>query len=720
MDACMKNRPTTGMNGTRVAESGTIAPWIWPVERLGDAISALTFHSGLSSLSVGNPTHTEPLKNETRLERWLDAAGRQLGVEVHAVAAQYWEVDGFMTSGNATLVRHTEGFLAIVGVRGNRLMLAGPNGRVGKVHKEQVRAACRAPWERTVRNTVGTMLERARIPVGRRDRATHQIVRSVSAGPAAMGGWILRLLPETSFWRQLRHAGLVRLALLLVGAHAMQFVLFLLSWWAIGLALLQGRASVGWLTAWAILLATVIPLRMLATWYQGRLGVEVGALLKRRLLFGAMRMDPDTIRHEGVGRLLGRSLEAEMVEIFGMNGGIASVLTIIEIAMAGVVLAVGAAGVWHAAALLVWLIVALWIGGRLASARAGWTERRIDLTEATVELMVGHRTRLVQCLPERWHRGEDDALWSYLAQSKRLDRWHSILLSCIPYGWLILGIAVLAPWFIAGTGTPLLAVSVGGVLLAWQSFEQLANGLHQLVAARIAWRRVAPLFDAAALPDTVTSPDYAAAAPPDDEQPLVEACALSFRYPERAASVLEDCDLVIHPGDRILLQGPSGGGKSTLAALLLGARSPNTGLLLAHGLDLASLGETGWRQRVTSAPQFHENHIFNEPFSFNLLMGHTWPASEANLDEARAICEELGLGPLLMRMPSEMLQMVGESGWQLSHGERSRVYIARALLQDCELVILDESFAALDPENLARAMNCARARAKALVVIAHP
>ena len=54
-------------------------------------------------------------------------------------------------------------------------------------------------------------------------------------------------------------------------------------------------------------------------------------------------------------------------------------------------------------------------------------------------------------------------------------------------------------------------------------------------------------------------------------------------------------------------------------------------------------------------------------------------------------------------MPAGMLQMVGETGWQLSHGERSRLYIARALLQDAELVVLDESFAALDPENLQRA-----------------
>ena len=63
--------------------------------------------------------------------------------------------------------------------------------------------------------------------------------------------------------------------------------------------------------------------------------------------------------------------------------------------------------------------------------------------------------------------------------------------------------------------------------------------------------------------------------------------------------------------------------------------------------------------------------------------------------------------------------MVGETGWQLSHGERSRLYIARTLLQDADLAILDESFAALDPENLQRAVECVVKRSNALLVIAH-
>lgn len=84
------------------------------------------------------------------------------------------------------------------------------------------------------------------------------------------------------------------------------------------------------------------------------------------------------------------------------------------------------------------------------------------------------------------------------------------------------------------------------------------------------------------------------------------------------------------------------------------------------------------------------------------------------------MCYTLGLGELLERMPGGLWQMIGENGWRLSHGERSRVYLARALLQPAALMVFDESIAALDPENLARAIECVVARAPSLIVIAHP
>ncbi len=170
----------------------------------------------------------------------------------------------------------------------------------------------------------------------------------------------------------------------------------------------------------------------------------------------------------------------------------------------------------------------------------------------------------------------------------------------------------------------------------------------------------------------------------------------------------------------MLLNGPSGAGKSTFASVLTALRAPESGLILLRGLDRQTLGTENWRRHVSAAPQFHENHVLTGTFAFNLLMGRRWPPRVEDFQRAETICHELGLDELLKRMPAGLLQMVGETGWQLSHGERSRLYIARALLHGAELVVLDESFAALDPENLRRALQCVLARARTLLVIAHP
>ncbi|MGI9073307.1 MAG: ATP-binding cassette domain-containing protein [Bryobacteraceae bacterium] len=201
---------------------------------------------------------------------------------------------------------------------------------------------------------------------------------------------------------------------------------------------------------------------------------------------------------------------------------------------------------------------------------------------------------------------------------------------------------------------------------------------------------------------------------------VIEADRLTYRYRKEGNPALQACSLVIRKGDRILVEGPSGGGKTTFASLLCGMRQADSGLLLTNGLDMHTLGTDRWRERIAAAPQFHDNHILTETLAFNLLMGRRWPPSAPDMLEAESLCRKLGLGDLLDTMPSGILQMVGEGGWQLSHGERSRVYIARALLGRADLVILDESFAALDPENLRLALECTLERAPTLMVIAHP
>lgn len=96
------------------------------------------------------------------------------------------------------------------------------------------------------------------------------------------------------------------------------------------------------------------------------------------------------------------------------------------------------------------------------------------------------------------------------------------------------------------------------------------------------------------------------------------------------------------------------------------------------------------------------------------------PPSPSDVEETERLSRQLDLGPLIDRMPGGLLQMVGETGWQLSHGEKSRLFLARALLQGADLVLLDETFSALDPETLSRTLPRVLDLAPTLVVIAHP
>jgi len=169
-----------------------------------------------------------------------------------------------------------------------------------------------------------------------------------------------------------------------------------------------------------------------------------------------------------------------------------------------------------------------------------------------------------------------------------------------------------------------------------------------------------------------------------------------------------------------VLEGDSGSGKSTLASIVAGLRQPDSGLVLAGGLDRPTLGESGWRRRVALVPQFHDNHMFYGSFAFNLMIARSWPATVPELEEALDICVDLGLQPLIERMPSQIHQFVGETGWQLSHGEKNRVYVARALLSRAPLIVLDESLGALDPDTMILVTECIEKRAIAALVIAHP
>ena len=248
------------------------------------------------------------------------------------------------------------------------------------------------------------------------------------------------------------------------------------------------------------------------------------------------------------------------------------------------------------------------------SYRQRWTEARFGLTHDLVERMVGHRTRLAQEPREHWHDGEDQALERYFALSRETDGI-ALVQTLASGGWLIVGLLGLTPAFVSGSGRPAaLAVSLGGILLASRTLGKLTLSLSYFMGAAIAWKQIALFFHAGAHPEVSGPPAVTRALGPrspeaENGQPVLDACDLIFRYHERGEPVLRGGNLRVCAGDRILLEGPSGGGKSTLASLLVGLRLPQSGLLLLQGLDWQTRGSEGWRRRVVGAPQFTEPRL---------------------------------------------------------------------------------------------------------------
>ncbi|MBZ5715740.1 ABC transporter ATP-binding protein [Nannocystis pusilla] len=705
----------------------TLIDLTWSLERAGEALTALAVQAGLQPAlrelgAPGAAVLADP--DDAAIERWLAGAAAGLGLEAEAVDTDVAGVDALLRTAAPALLRvGPDGRALLLLLRGGRrtLLVLAPDLRPRRVALDDVRRAVCEHVLAPLRGRAEVLVDRTGLRGQRRERAVELLLRE-RLGVLRVGrAFILRTSPAAPLLRLLRAEGLLARAAALALLYAAELALMIAAWWLIGGLVFAGRTDAGWSQAWLLLLLTVVPCRMGQAAIAGEILRAAGALLKRRLLVGALALPGDLTRREGAGLLLGRVLETSAVESLGLRGGLVSLVAVLEFAAAVPILALGPAPALHLVLLAAWAALGVALVARTGLHLTAWTDTRGELTHHLVEAMVGHRTRLAQEARERWHDDDDARLVRVLARERDLNRSESLLVALLPRGWLVLGLAALLPAFVAGSApAATIAAAIGGVLLAQRGLATFVAGAIALLGCGVAVRQALPMLRAAEAADAGAHGLMLSFPPVPEGQPIVLARGLGFRYPGRERQVLRDVDLAIAAGDRLLLEGGSGGGKSTLGALVAGLREPTAGLVLLAGLDRPTLGLVGWRRRVAAAPQFHENHIVTAPLAFNLLMGRGWPPTQQQLAEADAVCRELGLGELLERMPSGLQQMVGETGWQLSHGERSRLFIARALLQSVDLVVLDESFAALDPATLQQALRCVLERARAVLVIAHP
>lgn len=685
-----------------------LAELCWPSGMLGACIAALVRKARLTAVGAGE---INGISDD--LEASVEWHSKRLGCDAQPLETTYADLETELSAAHPVLLKFADGgFLAILDGGRRTLRVLTPGLLVKRVALRDVCAALRTAANPPGRPEYEHLLAGTDLPQAKQAAIVDSLLAGQIGGRRFEGAWILRVSPGAPPRRWLRQVHVPRNAVALAAAHGLEYLLLLASWAILGRLSFRSGLDRSSLVAWGLLLLALVPFRLLTTWLQGLLAAGLGKILKRRLLWGALRLEPDEVRHQGLGSFLGQSLEAEAVETLALSGGIAGLLALIEIAVAALVLG------RLALLLFAWSALTLALAWRFLRRYRHWNRLRMAITQDLVEAMVGYRTRLAQQQREDWHRTEDAELAGYFGASHALDTGAAALSALIPRGWLLAGLACLAPALAGGISRPRLAILLAGILLAYNAFRRLTASLAELAAAWIAWRSVAPLFSAAARRERL-APVLAPAAS-STRDTLLEAHALSYSYSRRGKPALEQASIVIRRGERLLLEGSSGGGKSTFASLLAGLRLPDSGQLLLHGRDRRTVGDDDWRKHVVAAPQFHENHVLTGTLAFNVLMGRAWPPRFEDMQDAEALCRELGLGDLLARMPAGIMQIVGEGGWQLSHGERSRIYVARALLQGAELVILDESFAALDPENLKQALECALRHAPTLMVVAHP
>jgi ATP-binding cassette, subfamily B, bacterial len=658
---------------------------------------------------------------------WIRSNAACLDLEAEPSIGSYGELRALLGSGPALVQVGAGDELRVLAVRGcaqrsgrAEVHCLTPDLREKRIELRDLRRALAGRLETELETSLAEVLAETGIKGRARTRVLQAMLKERLARVPVAAVWRLSASPAAGLWRQLREAGVAGQLAIFVGANAVEYALWIVAWILAGRWALAGQFDTGWLLAWALVLLTIAPVHTLAAWNQAKLAIHSSWVMMRTLLEGSFRLDPEDVRGQGAGQLLGRVLDTEALHTLALAGGLTGLIAVLQLVAAAALLVLGANAPWIALLLAGWIALTLGLGWVYYRRRREWTTARVNLTSDTSERMVGHRTRIAQQPIEQWHSGEDESLAYYMDRSRSMDRLAVAFIGILPRAWLIAGIAAMAQGIVAGTATaPAIAAQLGAILLANNSLKALGGALASLSGASISLERVRDLLTASKKVETAGDPAIAVAMSAPTARPLIAMHDVAYCYPGRTTNALAQASVSIAERECVLVEGPSGSGKSTWASLASGFRVPESGLMFLRGIDRKTLGAREWRRRVASAPQFHENHMLAASLAFNLLMGRQWPPAPKELREAEEICRELGLGPLLDAMPAGLMQMVGETGWQLSNGEKSRVYLARAILQKADLVVLDETFAALDPETAQAAMDCVVRRAPALVCIAH-
>src|SRR6266545_2412951 len=289
----------------------------------------------------------------------------------------------------------------------------------------------------------------------------------------------------------------------------------------------------------------------------------------------------------------------------------------------------------------------------------------------------------------------------YLARSLRLARTQAAF---SPMLGLISGLGGLIILWVGGTAVLEGRLTLGAFVaftgyLAYLAWPTLALGwtLANLKRGLAAMTRIAVILET---PGHAAERETTAAAPL--LQGPVEFRGLSFGYDGRGRA-LEDVSFTVPEGATVVVVGPTGSGKSTLGALVSRLYEPPPGTVFVGGHDVRELPRERLRRSIGYVPQ--EAFLFSRSISDNVALGDE-SAPEARL---RTSAETAGLGPEIEGFPEGWATVVGERGLTLSGGQRQRVALARSLVPEPPILVLDDVFSAVDAGKEAEILRSLRA-----------
>ncbi|MFM8377831.1 MAG: ABC transporter ATP-binding protein [Planctomycetia bacterium] len=336
---------------------------------------------------------------------------------------------------------------------------------------------------------------------------------------------------------------------------------------------------------------------------------------------------------------------------------------------------------------VVWLAYAVRFRLRRGFARASiaWA----DMTSVLADTIPG--TRVVKAFAQedretaRFRAANDRVLdandrvnvvWSFFGPLVSLCSEAGILVVWAAGAWLVFGGAVTV-----GTLTAFLTYIA-------RFYGRVESMIHMVPATQRAAASAQRIFEI--LDCTPTVAEAARPVDPGRVRGRIVISGVHFRYGSR--EILHGIDLVIEPGEMIGLVGASGSGKSTLANLVCRFYDPSSGSISIDGVDLRQLSIRDYRRNLGCVLQ--EPFLFFGTVSENIAYGRPDASRERIVAAARAA----GAHEFILRLPAAYDSRVGERGGSLSGGERQRLSIARALLVDPRILILDEATSSVDPE----------------------